>query len=159
MTFRTGSGHTHGFAHPYHLRQGLLVVFDGAAGSGKTTQLERLHEAQHRLFHLPPVFVEVPADEQSPEAVARRIEALTALAAGRSVFAERWSYDDAVPDLVLLSMTSFTGGGQRPMPWAVVPAVRQVVLAEGHAGNVALEMWTAMAQRGFYGSCPCQVTG
>lgn len=159
MTSKRAFRHTHGFAHPYHLRQGLLVVLDGASGSGKTTQLDRLREAQHRLFHVPPVFVELPTDVQSPEAVARRLEALTALAAGHSVFAERWSYDDAVPDLVLLSMSSFTGGAPRPMPWTAIPADRRVVMPEGHEGNLALQMWTAMAQRGFYGSCLCQVTG
>lgn len=159
MTPRRGFRHTHGYASPYHLRQGLLVVLDGARGSGRTTQLERLREAQHRLFHLPPVFVELPADVQSPEGVARRLEALTALSSGRTVFAERWSYDDAVPDLVVLSMTSYTGGEAGPTPWRSVPADRRAVLPEGHQGVAALTMWTAMAVRGFYGSCLCQVTG
>lgn len=158
MTSKRTFRHTHGFANPYHLRQGLLVVLAGAPGSGKTTQLERLREAQRRLFHVPPVFVELPADVQSPEAVARRVEALAALGNGRTVFAERWSYDDAVPDLLLLSMTSFTGSTTAPMPWTAVPADRRVVLPEGHEGIVGVGMWQAMATRRFYGSCLCQVS-
>lgn len=157
MTSRSAFRHTHGFAHPYHLRQGLLVVLDGVAGSGRTTQLERLREAQHRLFHLPPTIVELPADLQSPEAVARRLEALTALGRGRTVVTERWSYDDAMPDLVLLSTTSYTGGQVGPMPWEAVPADRRVVLPEGHEGIAAMGIWGAMARRRFYGSCLCQV--
>lgn len=159
MTSKRAFRHTHGFAAPYHLHQGLLVVLDGAPGSGKTTQLDILREAQHRLFHLQPVFVELPADVQSPQAVARRVEALSALSSGRTVFTERWSYDDAVPDLVLLSMRSFTRDSLRSMPWEAVPADRRVLLPEGHEGNVGAEIWDAMARRGFYGSCLCQVTG
>ncbi len=159
MTSTRRYRHTPGFAAPYHLRPGLLIVLDGAVGSGKTTRLDRLREAQHRLFHVPPVFLELPADVQSATAVARRVEALTALSSGRTGFAERWSYDDAIPDLVLLSMTSFTGSQIGSTPWAAAPADRRVVLPQGHEGIVGSGIWTAMATRRFYGSCPCQVEG
>lgn len=158
MTSTRRFRHNHGFAPPHHLRQGLLVVFDGLAGSGKTDQLVRIREVQDRLFHVPPVFVELPADVHSPQAEGERGRALGALNEGRTVFAERWVYEDAIPDLVLLSLTSFTSAAPGPMPWMDVPADRRAVLPEGHQGVVGVELWTAMARRGYYASCLCQVT-
>lgn len=157
MTSTRRFRHTPGPAAPYHLRAGLLIVLDGVQGSGKTTQLERLREAKERMFRVPPVFAELPADVQSPAAVRERIGVLSALAEGQTVLTERWAYKDAVPDLVLLSLTSFTGSPVGVEPWKVVPPGRRVVLPCEHEGIVSLKLWTAMAERRWYGSCACVV--
>lgn len=142
--------HRGGFAAPYYTRRSLLIVLDG--GRGKTTQLDRLRQAQTTsppLFGDNPCFVEVPeAHREAIEAAVGR--ACRALDAGRTVFAERWDYTVRTPDLLLL-LPNTSGSAEMP----VLSAERIVPITPGHEGEVALAIWTAMAARGLFSPCTC----
>jgi hypothetical protein len=143
---------------PHYLRAGLLVVFDGAAGSGKTTQLSRIRASQRSagLFAGDPMFVELPRDLNNAEAVERRTAALEARAQGRAVFAERWHPDDPAPDVTLLSPVSFT----HPTLSAMPPADRRphVVVAEpGFESLVTSQLFGVLTSRGLMAGCSCGV--
>jgi hypothetical protein len=137
----------------------MLVVLDGAPGSGKSTQLSRMHAGQHQpndgiaLFATAPKFLEVPPEAGGERAQALQV-ALGALADGRTVFCERWDYTVRAPDLVLLFGHS-VAQPTAPWPWPAAPADRIAPMPAGHEGIVGGAIWTAMASRGLYGVCPC----
>lgn len=141
---------------PHHLRAGLLVVFDGVPGSGKTAQLSRIRASQRSegLFASDPMFVELPRDLSSGGARERRAAAVASRASGRPVFTERWHPDDGLPDITMLSLVSFTDPAAGRLP-PVDPGMNVVVTSPGFESVVTLQLFEALLRRGLMAACPC----
>lgn len=133
-------------------------MFDGAPGSGKTAQLNRLRMSQRSvgLFAGDPLFLELPRDMGSSEARAQRARALAAREEGRAVFVERWHPADPPPDITLLSPVSFTEPGlSTALP--VGPRPGLVVAEPGFESQVTLQLFDALVRLGLMAGCPCGV--
>jgi hypothetical protein len=152
--------HRNLLAPPHYLKAGLLVVFDGVRGSGKTAQLSRLRCSQRSagLYANEPLFMELPRDLDDAEGVAQRATAVAARAAGRPVFAEGWHPDDGVPDVTLLSLASFTDPTLNRAAPADLPE-NVVVTEPGFESLVTLQLFTVLGRRGLMAGCPCGLRG
>jgi len=141
---------------PHYLKPGLLVVFDGVPGSGKTAQLSRLRMSQRSvgLYAGDPLFVELPRDLESEEARVRRSTAVEARAEGRPVFAERWCRADGTPDVTLLSLVSFTDPALSRSPEAA-RRPDELVTEPGFESAVTLQLFDHLGRRGLMAGCPC----
>lgn len=150
--------HRAGFQALYVLRV-VLIVFDGAPRSGKTTQFERLQNAQQAPADGCPIFAGAPLFLPAAHDTWRRsAQAAAALAAGRTVFADGWDRNVSLqPDLLLLFGRTVDGSTPE-WTWPVLSAERIVPLPEGDEDIVGLAIWTALASRRVYATCPCIVT-
>jgi hypothetical protein len=160
MRMNTPHRHRLGLAAPYLLRPSTLITFEGAPRSGRTTQFERLRRAQVQPAGPTPLFAQDPmflSSSDGSAAPARIESAMSALEAGRTVFADGWDAPDVrEPDLVFLFGRTLQGPlvGWR---WPQVTAERIVPMPQGHEGIVGAALWTGLASRRFYGSCACIV--